>query len=93
LFTGLRECAGQQGTDAARALAGMNRILRALGLVLPEEAPETEVPDAVRALAEERWAARLAKEWAKSDELRAAITAAGWKMNDGRDSYNLEPLG
>jgi cysteinyl-tRNA synthetase len=51
------------------------------------------VPEGVRALAEERWAARLAKDWAKTDALRTEITAAGWKMNDGKEAYTLEPLG
>jgi cysteinyl-tRNA synthetase len=93
LFTGLREAAGLEGVDAARALAGMNRILRALGIVLPEAPAEVVVPEGVRALAEERWAARLAKDWAKTDALRTEITAAGWKMNDGKEVYTLEPLG
>jgi len=92
LFTGLKESAGLDGVDAARALAGMNRVMRALGLVLPDEPAEVAVPDEVQQLAAERWAARLAKEWSKSDELRARLTAAGWKMNDGRDAYTLEPL-
>jgi cysteinyl-tRNA synthetase len=93
LFTGLREAAALEGVDAARALAGMNRILRALGIVLPEAPAEVVVPEGVRALAEERWAARLAKDWAKTDALRTEITAAGWKMNDGKEAYTLEPLG
>ena len=61
-----------QGEEAAAALAGFNRVLRALGLALPEEEPEAvEIPADIRALAEDRWAARLAKNWAESDTLRA----------------------
>ena len=37
LFTGLREASNLTGKDAAAALAGFNRVLRALGLILPEE--------------------------------------------------------
>jgi len=91
IFTGLKESSGLEGEDAAKALAGLNRILRALGIELPEEAPESEVPAAIRALAEERWAARAAKDWAKSDSLRDELAAQGWVMKDGRESYEIQP--
>ena len=91
IFTGLRDAADLTGADAAKALAGLNRVLRALGLTLPEpeEAADADVPNDIRALAEERWQFRLAKNWAKSDELRAALAAAGWQMKDGKDGYEL----
>ena len=94
LFTGLRESAALTGLEAAAALAGFNRILRALGLVLPEEiAHETEsVPDSIRNLAESRWQARLARNWAESDTLRARLAEEGWLVKDGKDSYSLERL-
>jgi cysteinyl-tRNA synthetase len=93
LFTGLREASSLTGKDAAAALAGFNRILRALGLTLPEENEASiEIPDSIRALAETRWAARLAKNWAESDKLRAELTAQGWLMKDGKESYTLEPV-
>lgn len=91
IFTGLKECSGLEGEAAAKALAGLNRILRALGIVLPEEAPEADIPDDIRKLADARWAARTAKDWAKSDSLRDELAAQGWVMKDGRDSYELEP--
>jgi cysteinyl-tRNA synthetase len=92
LFTGLREASNLTGKDAAAALAGFNRILRALGLTLPEETGSSvEIPDSIRALAETRWAARLAKNWAESDTLRAQLTEQGWLMKDGKESYTLEP--
>ena len=91
LFTGLREAAALEGAEAAAALAAMQRILRALGLELPEEEAAAEVPEEVRALAEERWAARLAKDWAKSDTLRDELAARGWIVKDGRDAYELQP--
>jgi hypothetical protein len=89
LFTGLREASNLTGKEAAAALAGFNRILRALGLTLPEET-EVEIPDAIRALAETRWQARLAKNWAESDALRAQLAAQGWTMKDGKEDYTLE---
>ncbi|QJE98500.1 cysteine--tRNA ligase [Luteolibacter luteus] len=92
LFTGLRESVKLEGEDAAKALAAFNRILRALGLTLPEEEPEAEVPAEIRALAEERWAARTAKDWAKADAMRQQLTGLGWNMKDGKESYELSPV-
>ena len=92
LFTGLREAAKLEGEAAAKALAALNRILRALGLTLPEEEPEAEVPAEIRALAEERWAARSAKDWAKADEMRKQLTDLGWNMKDGKEGYELTPV-
>ena len=50
------------------------------------------IPDAVTALAEKRWAAKQAKDFAGADALRKELTAAGWSMLDGKDGYKLEPL-
>jgi cysteinyl-tRNA synthetase len=88
LFTGLREATTLSGEDASAALAGMNRILRALGLTLPAEVKQ-EIPTAIQELADARWQARLAKNWAESDQLRAALAAQGWAMKDGKDDYEL----
>jgi cysteinyl-tRNA synthetase len=68
--------------------------LRALGLTLPEEAAveSVEIPADVHALAEKRWQARLAKNWAESDVLRGQLTELGWSMKDGKDSYALEKI-
>ena len=94
LFTGLRECSQLDGGNAAAALAGFNRVLRALGLVLPEEnAPAGEIPADIRALADTRWQARAAKNWAESDALRARLAEQGWLVKDGKDGYTLEPAG
>ena len=68
--------------------------MRALGLTLPAEAPvdDTEIPAAIRNLADARWQARLAKNWTESDTLRARLLADGWLVKDGKDGYTLEPV-
>ena len=78
----------------AAALAGFNRLFRALGLTLPAAAAaeSAEIPAAIRILAESRWQARLAKNWAQSDTLRAQIADQGWLVKDGKDDYVLEAL-
>jgi cysteinyl-tRNA synthetase len=60
-------------------------IRKVLGVV------ESEIPAAITALAEKRWAAKQAKDWPAADALRAEIAAAGWTMKDRKDGYDLLP--
>jgi cysteinyl-tRNA synthetase len=79
---------GPQDVD----LPGFDRVLFAFGLKLDvPAAAKTEIPSAVAALAEQRWAAKKAKDFAAADRLRADIAAAGWTMLDRKDGYSLEP--
>ncbi len=48
-----------------------------------------EIPADVKAVAEERWTARLSKDWAKSDELRAKLTELGYTVKDSKEGYTL----
>jgi cysteinyl-tRNA synthetase len=68
------------------------KVLYALGIDLRPFAVRAEAPPAVTAVAEKRWAAKQAKDFATADKLRAEITAAGWSMLDRKDGYSLEPL-
>lgn len=68
---------------------GLRAFLQATGIRLEERPVEAEVPAEVKALAEARWAARLAKNWAESDRLRDALKAQGWVAKDGKDGYAL----
>ena len=49
----------------------------------------TSPPPDVLALAEQRAAARTAKDYAEGDRLRAAIADAGWTVRDGPDGWSL----
>lgn len=49
----------------------------------------SDAPADVVALAEERAAARAAKDYSRSDELRDAIAAAGWLVTDTPDGFAL----
>jgi cysteinyl-tRNA synthetase len=49
-----------------------------------------EVPAEIRSLAEARWSARQARDFAESDRLRDAIAAAGYTVRDRKDGYDLE---
>ena len=94
IFTGLRESANLTAADAAAALAGFNRLLRALGLTLPDEVVHGSVviPESIQVLADARWQARLAKNWQESDVLRGQLADQGWAVKDGKESYTLEPM-
>lgn len=84
--------AGTERKFAAADIVRFDRVIFALGLDLTEPAkPKTETPPEVTALAEERWAAKAAKNWAEADRLRGAIAALGWTMLDRKDGYSLEP--
>jgi cysteinyl-tRNA synthetase len=75
-------------TDILKASAC---LLFALGLN-PFHEVQIQVPPDITALADKRWAAKAAKDWAAADALRKELTAAGWNMKDGKDGYTLEPL-
>lgn len=73
--------------------ASFDRVLFALGLKLDAPvAPKAEAPAEIKALADKRWAAKAAKDFAAADALRKELTAAGWSMLDRKDGYSLEPL-
>ncbi|MFA6960254.1 MAG: cysteine--tRNA ligase [Opitutaceae bacterium] len=72
--------------------AAFDRVLFALGLDLTEPvAPKADIPADIAALAEKRWAAKQAKDFAAADALRNDLTTAGWSMLDRKDGYSLEP--
>ncbi len=74
-------------------VASLDRALFALGLDLERHlAPAAAIPADVAALAEKRWAARLARDFAAADALRRELAAAGWSMLDAKTSYKLERL-
>ncbi len=59
---------------------------------LAQYAREEEAPAEVKALAEARWAARLAKDWPKSDELREKLKQMGYAVKDSKDGYTLSKI-
>jgi len=71
----------------ASELELLNEGLSVFGLGFVRE----EAPDEVRALVEEREAARDGKDWQRSDELRDRIAELGWIVQDGPDGSQLVP--
>ena len=83
----------------AEALVAVQELVqfidRLLGLRLLESAKELvareniDIPDGIKALAEERTAAKAARDWARADEIRAQIDAAGWSVVDTRGGVKI----
>jgi cysteinyl-tRNA synthetase len=61
-----------------------------LGLGLLRE--EADVPEHIRALVAEREAARLSRDFAKSDALRVHIEASGYRVEDGPSGPVVTPV-
>ncbi len=57
-----------------------------------EDTPMREPEPEVVALASKRQQARQSKDWAEADALRDAIATRGWRVEDGKDGFQLVPL-
>lgn len=79
--------------EAHAAWTGLHFLLHALGLMPPPPSAESasEVPPDILALAEQRWQAKLARDWPAADALRQQIDAAGWLIKDAKDGYQILP--
>jgi len=64
-------------------------MLEVLALSNLLEVQLAEVPAEVRQLAEQRLAARAARDFARADELREQIRQLGWELRDGPDGPEL----
>lgn len=62
----------------------------ALSLDKCDEKKDDDVPADIRDIAERRFAARKAKNWAESDALRAELAEKGWSVADSKDGYTLK---
>ena len=82
-------------TDAATKAALFEFIDRLLGLQFIDrakrlnDAESESAPAEIVDLANARAAAKAARDWARADELRAQIDAAGWTVVDTRDGTKI----
>ena len=94
LFTAVKEI--KHGTltpeEATRHLHAFHFILAALGLQLPGREDAAEAPAEIRQLAENRWQAKLAKDWPLADQLRNQIQEKGWQIKDTPGGYELTEI-
>ncbi len=79
--------------DGARdMLKAFGSLLYALGIELfAVEAKPSDAPEEIQALAQKRWEAKQAKDFAQADALRDELLDLGWVVKDARDGFELEP--
>ena len=82
----------QREAEARPAAAAMLRLAGVLGLFWKKPAAEAWSPEVLR-LAEAREAARKAKDWAKSDEIREQLAGHGVVVEDGAGGAKLKRKG
>ena len=78
--------AGSAKEAAAKALESLNAICGVLGILTRQNDGLT---DEVRRMVEERAEARKNKDWKRSDELRDAIRAAGYILEDTKQGQKV----
>ncbi len=74
--------------DAAATLAALWRMDSVLCVL---QKPAAQIPADIAALADERAAARKAKNWAESDRIRNELAARGWLVKDTPQGQRLTP--
>src|SRR3989338_7457377 len=74
--------------DAKKIVTFMESIDSVLGLLSEEE----KVPADILYLAQQREAARKAKNWAESDRLRSEINAKGYRVTDTKDGFVVKKI-
>ena len=74
---------------AAMELGAWERVDSVLGI---GQKPETEAPAEVIVLAEERIAAKKAKDFQRADAIRAEVKAKGWLIEDTTKGFQLKKL-
>jgi cysteinyl-tRNA synthetase len=91
IFTAVRTChkALDEGTMTKESALSYLQAWAEIDEVLGLGEAKAEVPAEVLALVEERKQARLAKDFKKSDAIRAKIVAQGWQVKDGPKGQEL----
>ena len=102
-FKEIKKCLHEGNTSGlVTALSGGVQIRKTYGLLglFTKNAKEykawyeaqtagEDIPAEVKAIAEERFAARANRDWAKSDELRDRLSALGYSVKDSKTGYEL----
>lgn len=97
LFKEVSRKAAAGDSSAAEDVYQIRKTYSLLGLFksdaksfLARFSKEAEIPPEVSYLAEKRWQAKLSKNWAEADALRAEIEQKGYFVKDGKDGYEIK---
>jgi len=84
---------GGAGADQLREVrVQLVELLDVLGLAAIASEPDVAAPDEVVRLAAEREAARVARDFAAADALRARIRDLGYEVTDTAEGHRLDPI-
>ena len=102
LFGYFKKIKAKLNTGDATAVTDANQLVKTYSLLglfksnaeefLKKAVKEEQVPAEVKAIADERFNARLNKDWAKSDQLRDELTKLGYTVKDAKDGYTLTKI-
>ena len=95
LFTFMHQNPSPSKVQTGALLDEWCAALYTLGIQYKEpdtELPTIEIPNDIRMLAEQRWAAKQARQFQEADRLRRVLAENGWNVLDRKDDYVLEPL-
>jgi len=73
--------------DVYKTFEKFNKVL---GLSLEEKMEE--IPQEIVTLAEERWQAKMNRDFSKADELRNKLSALGYNVLDTREGYQIQKI-
>jgi cysteinyl-tRNA synthetase len=97
LFNGLKRArkSAESAQEASSCLRAAGALVYGLGLNLFARPDATEqagdAPADVKAMADQRWQAKQAKDFAGADKLRDELSSKGWLVVDRPDGYSLTP--
>ncbi len=83
--------ANEMSKSDARQVLDLLKNANSVLDVFDFEMKEYTIPASVLKLANEREAARKAKDWKKSDEMRVAIEKEGYTITDAKDGFEIKP--
>lgn len=78
-----------EASDADKVATVMEFDTAVLGLDLDRRETESALPEDVQALVDRRQAARTAKDWSLSDQLRDELSAMGYSVQDSPDGMKV----
>ena len=69
--------------------AGVYKAFEKFNQVLGLNMEDEEISAEIKALAEKRWQAKLARDWATADSLRAELDSLGYTIKDSKEGYEI----
>ena len=102
LFGYFKKIKAKLNSGDATAVSDANQVVKTYSLLglfktdaeqfIKSNVKEQQLPEEVKAIAEERFNARQNKDWEKSDQLRDKLIELGYTVKDAKDGYTLTKI-